>query len=88
MLKCTLTLTGAQNAINLLAEPVQRFEKRKELVAKKDALVQGLEMLQELQQKYSDIPGFPSSQATFESSVSPPSTDEMEKTTRSRIVRR
>jgi hypothetical protein len=47
---------GSQNAIELLAEPGDRFEKRKGLLAMKNALLQGLEMLQGLHAKYGDNP--------------------------------
>lgn len=46
---------GPQNAIRLLAEPPERERKRKELVQMKKSLLQGQQILNELQQKnYND----------------------------------
>jgi hypothetical protein len=86
-----LTLSGPKNAIGLLAEPARRFERRKELMAMKNAVLQGIAMLEELQNKYGDDP-MRSTLAASElgldghSSFGPtstPLTEEMEDITRS-----
>jgi len=83
--------------VNLLAEPSQRLEKRKELMAMKNALLQGLAMLQGLESKYGNNPVRSSQAASVAgleghtySSFGPiltPPTEEMEDITRSGMDR-
>jgi Tfp pilus assembly protein PilN len=47
----TYHLTGHQNAVNLLAEQSDREQQRQELLAQKNALLQGQQVLHDLQQK-------------------------------------
>ncbi|KAF2679716.1 interferon-induced GTP-binding protein Mx [Lentithecium fluviatile CBS 122367] len=89
--------TGPQNAIDLLAEPSDRLIQRKELVARKKALIQGLGWLQDLEARYGDGIG-PSCQTANGdvndyrfSSFGPTSTplaEDMEDITRSRMAGR